>query len=66
MMSYDPFWKTLKKKNISTYKLLNEYGLSHGTYDSLKKNKCVNTSTLDQLCKMLHCRVEDIIEYVEE
>lgn len=66
MMSFAPFWETLKKKNISTYKLLHEYGLSHGTYYSLLHNKNVNLSTIEQLCKMLHCRIEDIVEYIEE
>ena len=66
MMSFAPFWETLKKKNISSYKLLHEYGLSHGTYDSLRHNRNVNLSTIDQLCKMFHCRVEDIVEYIEE
>lgn len=66
MMSFDPLWKTLKEKNISTYKLLHKYGLSHGTYDNLKKNKNVTLNTIDQLCKILHCKVEDIVIYKED
>lgn len=66
MMSFEPLWKTMKSKNISTYKLLHEYGFSHGTYDSLKHNRNVTLQTIDQLCKILKCKVEDIVEYVEE
>lgn len=65
-MSFEPLWKTMKNKNISTYKLLHEYGFSHGTYDSLKHNRNVTLQTIDQLCKILKCKVEDIVEYVEE
>lgn len=65
-MSFEPLWKTMKSKNISTYKLLHEYGFSHGTYDSLKHNRNVTLQTIDQLCKILKCKVEDIVEYVEE
>lgn len=66
MIVFDPLWRTLKAQNISIYKLLTEYGLSHGTYDSLKHSRNVTVNTISQLCKMLHCRVEDICEYVEE
>lgn len=63
MMSFEPLWKTMKEKDISVYTLLDVYNFSHGTYDRIKKNRNVTLNTLDQLCKMLDCRVEDIIEY---
>lgn len=65
-MSFDPLWETMKQKNISSYKLLHEYGFSHGTYDSLKHNRNVTLQTIDQLCQILQCRVEDIVKYVDE
>ena len=58
MITYDPFWKTLKELNISQYKLINEYGFSTGTLDSLRKNRPINTSTLDDICNMLHIKPE--------
>ena len=66
MISYDPLWKTLKEKNISSYKLIHKHGLSHGTFDNLKHNRNVTMQTIDQLCKMLHCRIEDIAVYIED
>lgn len=66
VMSFEPLWETMKRKNISTYKLLHEFGFSHGTYDSLKHNRNVTLQTIDQLCQILHCRVEDIVKYVDE
>ena len=63
MISYEPFYKTLKDKNISTYKLINQYGISRSLLDRLKHNKPITTVTIDDLCKILSCNVEDIIEY---
>lgn len=63
MISYEPFYKTLKEKNISTYKLINTYGVSRSLLDRLKHNKPISTQTLDDLCSYLDCRVEDIILY---
>ncbi|MBQ7829743.1 MAG: helix-turn-helix transcriptional regulator [Clostridia bacterium] len=66
MISYEPFYKTLKEKGISTYKLINTYGISRSLLDRLKHNKPITTVTLDDLCKILSCNVEDIITYKED
>jgi len=65
MIVYNRLWTTLKEKNISQYKLIKEYNISTGQLDRLRKNGNVNTFTLNQLCKILNCRLEDIAEYVE-
>ena len=66
MIVYDPFYKTLKERGISTYKLTNTYNISRSLLDRLKHNKPISTVTLNDLCKILNCRVEDILLYVEE
>ena len=66
MISYDPFYKTLKEKNISTYKMINQYGVSRRLLDRLKHNKPISTVTLNDLCHILHCRVEDILLFTED
>ena len=66
MISYDPFYETLKKKGISTYKLINQYGISRSLLDRLKHNKPISTVTLDDLCKILDCSVSDILLYTKE
>ena len=66
MISYAPFYKTLKEKGVSTYKLINEYNLSRSLLDRLKHNRPVTTVTINDLCKILNCRVEDILEYMED
>ena len=66
MISFSPFYETLKKRNISTYKLINQYGISRSLLDRLKHNKPISTVTLDDLCKILSCRVEDILIFTSD
>ena len=62
MYNYDPLWKTLDEKDISTYRLLKDFGLSKGTLDSLKKNKNVTMNTIDWLCQVLQVPIEAVVE----
>jgi len=66
MISYQPFWDTIRKQGITTYTLINEHGVSRSLIDKLKHNKGLNTSTLNDLCQILHCQLSDIAEYIEE
>lgn len=66
MISYEPFYKTLKDRNISTYKLINDYGISRSLLDRLKHNKPISTVTLNDLCNILKCKVEDILLFTED
>ena len=64
MISYDPLWSTMKKKNISQYKLLKS-GIDNKTLDSLKKGKNITLLTLEKLCIILDCTPNDVIEFTE-
>ncbi len=66
MISYQPLYKTMKEKGVTTYKLINHYGLSRSLIDRLKHNKPITTVTLNDLCVILDCKVEDILLYVKE
>lgn len=66
MISYKPFYQLIRAKNISTYKLIHEYGISRGLIDRLRHNRPITTTTLDDLCRILDCTVEDIIIYEKE
>lgn len=66
MISFSPFYETIKKKNISTYKLINQYGLSRSLLDRIKHNKPMTTATLNDLCDILDCDINDIIEYTKD
>ncbi len=63
MIVYDRLWQTLAKKNISQYRLIKEYRISTGKLDRLRKGQNVSTYTLNQLCTILDCALEDIAEY---
>lgn len=66
MIVYDRLWKTMKEKGISQYKLMKEYGFSSGQLDRIRKGENINMYTLDTLCRILDCEVEDIISYQRE
>ena len=65
MITYDPLWKTLNDRNMSTYDLIYKYGLSANTIHRIKNGKAVTTNTLNELCFILKCSVSDLIEYQE-
>ena len=64
MISYAPFWATLRESKESTYTLIKNHRISSSTIDKLRKNKPVTTTTINDLCRILNCRVEDILTYV--
>ena len=65
MISYAPFWNTLKKSGESTYTLITKYNISSGTIDRIRKGGGISTAKIDDFCKIFNCRVQDIIEYIE-
>lgn len=61
---YERFWATLKCSDHSTYTLIKDHHVSSSTIDKLRKNKPLNTTTLNDLCLILNCKLEDIAEYI--
>ena len=66
MIKYTPFWETLSKSNESTYTLIHKHNISSSTISRLKNNQGISTMKINDLCKILHCRVEDILVYEED
>lgn len=64
MIDYSPFWQTLKTSQETTYTLINKHHISSAIIDKLRKNKPMNTTTLNDLCRILDCRIEDIVQYI--
>lgn len=64
MIDYSPFWNTLEQSEENWYTLTNKHNLSHSTLHRLKHNKDVSTKTLNDLCRILHCDVCDIVRYI--
>lgn len=66
MISYEPLWETMKKKGITQYSLIKKYHISAGQLSRLKNNSHVSTHTLDLLCNILDCNIEDVIVHTRD
>ena len=66
MISYAPLWETMKKRGLTTYTLIKDYSFSRGTLDSLKQNRNITMATLNDLCEILSCQVQDVIQYIPD
>ncbi|NBI68597.1 XRE family transcriptional regulator [Pseudoflavonifractor sp. 60] len=63
MITFERLWLTMREKGISQYKLIHDYQISSGQLDRLRKNEYVSTHTLDRLCTILDCNLEDIAQH---
>lgn len=66
MIKYTRLWATMKEKGISQYKLIEDYGVDRAQLHRLRKNMVIKTVTIDNLCRILDCNVEDIMEYIPD
>lgn len=66
MISYDPLWRTMKEKGVTTYTLIYKLGFSAYTITNLRRNKSITMNTLEKLCKVLQCTPNDIIQFQED
>lgn len=64
MIDYSPFWNTLKASTETTYTLIYVHHVSSAIIQKLRDNSPLNTTTINDLCRILDCRVEDIMQYV--
>ena len=62
MIVYNKLWDTMSLKGVTQYKLITN-GISHSTLARLKNNQPVSTETLNKLCGILDCSIEEILEY---
>ena len=66
MIIYDKLWKTMEKKGVTQYALIKQYHVSPGQITRMKRNESVSTHTIDMFCRILKCRVEEVMEYRED
>lgn len=66
IISYEPLWATMKRKGVTTYTLITQYSFSKGTLDSLKQGRNISTATLNDICNILGCRVEEVLLHVPD
>lgn len=65
-MSYAPLWRMMEKRGAATYTLQVKGGISSSTIRRLKAGDSVSTNTLEALCKILDCTIQDVIEYLPD
>ena len=66
MISYDPLWRTMKEKGVTTYTLIYKLGFSAYTITNLRRNKSITMNTMEKLCSALKCTPNDIVAFIEE
>lgn len=66
MIKYDRLWETMRQRGISQYDLYTHHSINRSMLDRLRHNKNVEVYTIDKLCSILGCRVEDIMEYIPD
>lgn len=62
MYKYDALWRTMEKRGITTYSLINHYNISSHTMSNIRHNKNITMETLNNLCQILHCQASDVVE----
>ena len=66
MISYAPLWKMMEEKSATSYTLIYKGEIGSATYKRLKDGESVSTNTLDALCKLFDCKLQDIVEYIPD
>lgn len=64
MIDYSPFWKTLESSKENWYTLTTKHHMSSSTLHRLKHNNDVSMKTINDLCRILNCGINDIAVYV--
>ena len=66
MISYEPLWKTMEEKGVTTYTLIHKHNINSRTIHNLKHNKSITMFTLERLCQILNCQAEGVVVFLEE
>lgn len=63
MFSYKPLLKLLIDKNMTKTQLREQLGISMATLAKISKNEYISMKVLDDICSLLNCKIEDIVEH---
>ena len=66
LIRFDRLWVTMEERGVTTYELREKCGIDSKTIRRLKANDNIETKTLNKLCYVLHCKIEDIMEFTED
>ncbi len=65
MISYNPLWKIMHKKEITTYQLIKR-GIDKKTIHNLKNNANITMLTAEKICRILDCQINEIVEFIND
>ena len=66
MIKYDKLWETMKLKNITQYDLTTHHNISKSLLKRLRNNEGVTMNTVNNLCNILDCNIEDIATHYKD
>lgn len=66
MIRFDKLWALMAQKGVTTYQLREKCGIDSKTVRRLKANENMETKTLNKLCAVLDCKLEEIAEYIPD
>lgn len=66
MISYEGLWRTMKEKGVTQYALIYKHKVSASQITRMKRNEYVSTHTIEMFCRILDCKVSDIMEYIPD
>ena len=66
VVSYKKLWKLLIDKDLMKKDLQSKAGVSWATITKMSKGEPVSTEVLMKVCKVLHCDVGDIVEFIDD
>ena len=66
MVAYSPLWDTMRDRNITQYKILQDKVLDNHTLDRLRKGQNITLITLERICGYLNCTPNYVICFKNE
>ena len=66
MIKYDKLWETMKVKGITQYDLTQRYNISKSLLHPLRMNEGVSMNSINTLCNILDCNIEDIATFYKD
>lgn len=66
IISYEPLWRTMEQRSVTTYTLITHFGMNPRTINNLKHNKSITMYTLEKLCFILDCTPNEIVQFTDD
>lgn len=66
MILFDKLWQTMQERGITQYDLYTKYNMNRAQLHRLRHNQNIETNTLDRLCNILVCNIEDIMTHIKD